>query len=68
MGLGSTQLSCPNCKSLCDTKGISWVVFFILISLTVLTFGIGLIIILLYTLASKKQPIECPHCGYRWQP
>ena len=68
MGFWSTQLSCPKCLTLCKTKGMGCIPLIVLIAITIATFGLGLIIGFLYFMYLKKQPIECPSCGFRWQP
>jgi len=68
MGIGSSELSCPRCMALCKTSGLGCFALIVIIIISMFTFGIGLIIGLLYYLVVKKRPVECSNCGFRWQP
>ena len=66
MGLGSTQLSCPKCMTLCQTKGVTVPAIIVIIIATLITFGLGLIVGIIYHWHVSKRPTVCPNCGFTW--
>ena len=66
MGLGSAQVTCPNCNTLCQTKGVGVLAIIVIAIATVITFGIGLIVGLIYLYYIGKRPTECPNCGLKF--
>ena|GEM_PF-5568697 len=66
MPLGSTQLSCPRCQTLCQTKGVTAFGVIIIAIASIITFGLGLIVGLIYLWHVARRPTVCPSCGYSW--
>jgi len=66
MGLGSMEVVCPNCHTLCKTKGVTALGIIIIAVATIITFGIGLIVGLIYLFHVAKRPTECPNCGLKF--
>jgi DNA-directed RNA polymerase subunit RPC12/RpoP len=76
MSLFSEKISCPKCGSLCDRQKPGNVYMYVIylvaiIALGFVTFGIGIICLLIWLALNKSvknKPVECPHCGFRWIP
>jgi len=66
MGLGSTEVICPNCNTVCRTKGVTALGIVIIVVATIITFGIGLIVGLIYLFHVAKRPTECSNCGAKF--
>ena len=66
MGLGSTELICPNCETVCRTKGVSVSAIIVIAIATLITFGVGLIVGLIYLYYIGKRPTKCTNCGFVW--
>jgi len=66
MGLGSAELECPNCNTLCKTKGVTALGIIFIVIATIITFGIGLLAGLIYLFHVANRPTECPNCGLKF--
>ena len=65
MSLGSTELMCPNCKTVFKTKGVGVLAIIVIAISTFITLGIGLIVGLIYLYYIGKRPAQCPNCGFK---